>query len=230
MRDGDIDDVLRQARADGPEVDPALLDRVTAGLGATLKPVRPLPHPSALTAAVAAICLGVGAIAGKLLQLHGIENMSPAQIAVIFPVVVMLAWLAARVCVGEMIPGSRRWFGPAGMLLACCAGLGAAFVAVFSDYQAENFVPQGLTCLKAGVAVAVPAALLVWLALRRGYAVNPTAAAVAMGTVAGLAGIAMLELHCSNFEVPHVLLWHIAVAPVSAVVAFLLARVASSRL
>lgn len=34
-------------------------------------------------------------------------------------------------------------------------------------------------------------------------------------TVGGLAGIGVLELHCTNFQAAHVLLWHTAVVPVS---------------
>ena len=224
MKDGDIDDVLKRAGGDADGVDPALLARVNAAMGASLEPVRPLPHPLALTALVAAICLAVGAVGGLLLKPHGIEAMTWRQIAVVFPVVVALAWLAARASVREIIPGSLRRMGPGAILLACCAALAAAFAAVFSDYHVERFVPQGLTCLKAGLGVAAPAALLMWLALRRGYAVNPAAAAAAVGTAAGLAGVGMLELHCVNFEVLHVLVWHVAVAPVSAGVVVLLAR------
>jgi len=51
--------------------------------------------------------------------------------------------------------------------------------------------------------------------------INPTAAGLAIGTLAGLAGIVMLELHCANFEVPHVVLWHTAVIWVAAAAAML---------
>jgi hypothetical protein len=34
--------------------------------------------------------------------------------------------------------------------------------------------------------------------------------------LAGLAGLAVLELHCANFEALHVLVWHTLVVPVSA--------------
>jgi hypothetical protein len=54
-----------------------------------------------------------------------------------------------------------------------------------------------------------------WWLLRRGFAVNSVAAGLAGGTLAGLAGVTMLELHCANFQALHVLLWHTAVVPVS---------------
>jgi hypothetical protein len=42
------------------------------------------------------------------------------------------------------------------------------------------------------------------------------------GTLAGLAGVTVLELHCANLQVPHVMLWHTAVMPVSAAAGALL--------
>ena len=64
--------------------------------------------------------------------------------------------------------------------------------------------------------VAIPAALAIWLVLRRGYAVDATSAGLAAGTLAGLAGVITLELHCPIFRAMHVMVWHTAVTPVSA--------------
>ena len=44
-----------------------------------------------------------------------------------------------------------------------------------------------------------------------------------MGTLAGLAGVTMIELHCANFQALHVMLWHTAVILLSAVTGALLA-------
>jgi hypothetical protein len=52
------------------------------------------------------------------------------------------------------------------------------------------------------------------------------------GTLAGLAGLAglsMLELHCSNFEAAHVLVWHIAVVPSSGAIGAIVASVLGLR-
>jgi hypothetical protein len=81
----------------------------------------------------------------------------------------------------------------------------------------------------AGLLHAIPAALASWLLLRRGFAVNPVAAGLVVGTLAGLAGVSMLELHCKNLEVLHVMLWHTAVIPVSAAAGALVAWTARSR-
>jgi hypothetical protein len=89
----------------------------------------------------------------------------------------------------------------------------------FTDYRSwnsvGNFVAQGIPCLKAGLLHAIPVAIIAWWILRRGFAVNSLAAGVAIGTLSGLAGVAMLELHCPNFETPHILVWHTAVLALS---------------
>ncbi len=97
------------------------------------------------------------------------------------------------------------------------------FAGVFRDYHTTHFVSVGIACLVAGLAHAIPVAVLSWLLLRRGFAVNPVAAGAVAGTLAGLAGVTMLELHCPNFQVLHVLVWHTAVVPVAGAAGALLA-------
>lgn len=63
---------------------------------------------------------------------------------------------------------------------------------------------------------AVPAALFVWLVVRRGFVLDSAAAGAAAGAVAGLAGVLMLELHCPLLEAPHAMVWHVAVIPLCA--------------
>jgi len=84
-------------------------------------------------------------------------------------------------------------------------------------------------CLTAGLLHAIPAALASRLILRRGFAVNAVAAGLVSGTLAGLAGVTMLELHCANLEALHVMLWHTAVIPVSGAAGALLGRLSRSR-
>ena len=96
------------------------------------------------------------------------------------------------------------------------------FGLVFRDYRTDHFISAGLACLMTGLAVAVPAALLSGLLLHRGFAVNSLAAGLVGGALAGLCGVTLLELHCTNFQGPHVLVWHTAVVPVSAAAGALL--------
>ena len=224
MRDGDIDNILNAA-AEGSQVDAALVGRLAQTLGASARPVRPLPGRRTVWTALFVVCAAVGCPAAALLGIHGLPKMSTGQAASIFGVLCGLISLAAVACIEQMTPGGRRHF-PAGWSIAGgCVVLAGLFAAVFDDREVANFVQAGLVCLRAGVAVAIPAALGGWLLLRRGYFVTPVAAGAAVGTLAGLAGITMLELHCPNFEVLHVMVWHTAVLPVSALLGALVARI-----
>jgi hypothetical protein len=226
VKDREIDEILTQAAQVPHAVDPAVLDRVARSIERSFGPVRPLPPAWALAGGLVLICAAVAGAGAARSGLYGIQNLSVLGIALVFPVLVILICLAAMEFVGEMTPGSRRRVAPGFLLAAGCLALLAVFAAVFRDYGTEQFVPQGVACLTAGLLHAIPAALASWLLLRRGCAVNSIAAGVVAGTLAGLAGVTMLELHCANFEAPHVMLWHTAVMPLCAAAGALLARMA----
>jgi hypothetical protein len=90
-------------------------------------------------------------------------------------------------------------------------GLAVVLALCFRDYRTTHFMHAGLACLGIGMLHAIPAGLLSWLVLRRGFAVDAVSAGLAAGTLAGLAGVGMLELHCPNFQAAHVLVWHLGV-------------------
>jgi hypothetical protein len=134
----------------------------------------------------------------------------------IFGTLALLASAAGAATVAEWIPGSRQRLNAGGLLALVCAVLLGVFALLFHDYHTEHFLAAGLGCLFAGLLHAAPAALLAWWVLRQGFALNPVSAGLAAGVLGGLAGVTLLELHCPNFEAPHVLLWHTLVVPVSA--------------
>ena len=67
-----------------------------------------------------------------------------------------------------------------------------------------------------GTLTAVPAGVVVWLLVRRGYILAPISAGCSIGALAGLTGLFALELHCPILTIPHVAIWHAAVVAVSA--------------
>jgi len=211
VTDDEIDDILNRAASMPHEVDPRLLDRIGESIRPALSPVRPLPSPVVLAAALAGLCVLVGVAGAAHLGFAGFHKMNTLQGAVIFPVLGAFVWLAAWLSATEHIPGCRRSLTPGALLALCSLTLLAIFVSLFHDYGTDRFVAQGMTCLTAGLLHAVPTAGAAWIILRRGFAVDPLASALASGTLAGLAGVLMLELHCPNFEAPHVMLWHMAV-------------------
>ena len=224
MTDKEIDAILAKAANTPPPVDSALIGRVTDLIRGSIKPVRPLPADSVLIAALIVICGAVAVAGAAHLGFFGIRRMSVVEIVLIFAALAVFVWLAATELVNEMIPGSRHRANPAAILGGGTLALIAIFGMLFRDYQTTDFVRSGLACLGAGLMHAVPVALASWLLLRRGFAVNPIAAGMVAGTLSGLAGLIMLELHCPNFEVLHVVVWHTAVVLLSGGAGALLAR------
>ncbi len=55
------------------------------------------------------------------------------------------------------------------MAMVVSAALLGVFALVFRDYRTDHFISAGVACLKTGLLLAVPAALLNGLLLRRGF-------------------------------------------------------------
>ena len=73
MRDEDIDDILKQAAGSAPEVDPAILDRVSGSIRSSLNLVRPLPPAWVLAGGLVLICAAIALAGGMLLGPHGVQ-------------------------------------------------------------------------------------------------------------------------------------------------------------
>lgn len=224
MKDREIDDVLNEAARVPHAVEPALLRRAAESMKASLRPVRPLPSTPVLTAGLVLICAAVALLGAAVAGFYGIEKMTVWERALIFSTLGVLAWAAATEFANGMIPGSRRRMSPGALLGMGSLLLVGVFAFLFRDYRVEQFFSVGIVCLATGLLYAVPAAFLSWLVLRRGFAANPVSTGLVAGTLAGLAGVGMLELHCPNFEAAHVLVWHVAVVPLSAAIGALVGR------
>lgn len=228
MRDGEIDDILKKAAESHPGPDPALLERIAGSLQPGMRPVRPLPSARTLELLLYLAALAISVIVAARLGMHGFAAMSGPQILILAAIPILIA-RATVLTIAAMTPGSKPREAPVTLFAIACASLVALFAILFRDPPSGHFVPQGIACLMAGVATAIPAGLLAWWLLHRGFVVNLGAAALAAGTLAGLAGVAMLELHCPNFQTWHVIVWHTAVIPVSAALAFLVAKLVQIR-
>lgn len=217
MNGKELDTRIGKAADALPAVSPALLTSIAAGLKPAMRPVKPLAPTWVLATRLFLAAAGVAFVSAASAGLAGVESLGLLRAAVILAALALLLGLAATEQVHSMIPGSRRLLGPLPLVLSCCLALAALFAAEFHDYRTTSFVASGIACLIAGLERAIPAGILVWLLMRRGFAINPVAAGATAGAVAGLAGVVFLELHCTNFETLHILAWHTAVLPASAV-------------
>lgn len=226
MRDREIDEVLQKAAAAerAPEIEASLLQQLADSIRPSMRRVRPLPRTHVLAGGVVLLCTGVALAGAARAGFSGFEKMDLLERTLIFAMLGILAWVAGTEFANEMIPGSRRRMNARQLLGIGSVVLVAVFALLFRDYHTDRFVSAGVICLVTGVLHAVPAGLLSWLVLRRGFAVNSVSAGLAGGTLAGLAGVGLLELHCPNFQAIHILVWHTAVLVVSGGVGALVGR------
>lgn len=218
-----LDKTLDKAAQAPYQVDPALLDAVADSIKSSMRPVRPLPPARVLSVGVFLIAAAIAIAGAARAGFHGIEKLDPLQSAIIFSALAVLIWAAAQEFISQMIPGSRHRLDPRALMQTCTVALVIVFALLFRDYRTTHFLSAGALCLFTGVLHAIPAGVLSWWVLRRGFAVNLIAAGLAGGMVGGLAGLTMLELHCDNFQAMHIIVWHTAVVPFSGAVGALLA-------
>jgi len=210
-----VDRAIERAVEQTGGVDRTVLDRITGSIQGSLRPVRPLPAPWLQTGALLAMLAAIAVLGAVRLGFFGVLRLGATQSAAIFLTLSGVACLTAMASVSAMTPGSKRIVSSAVLLVTGIAAPLGVFALIFHDYSLGRFVPQGVTCLTVGVLAAIPAGLLAAVILRRGYPVN-AAAGVAAGTLAGFAGLTLLELHCSNFRAPHIMVWHVATVPLGA--------------
>jgi hypothetical protein len=215
VTDKEIDNALEGSARTPHDLDDTVLEPVYESIKTSLRPVLALPSTWVLTCGLLLTCSAIALAGAARAGFYGIEKMDPLQRVLIFSSLCVVAGFAGTGLVHEMIPGSRHRLSTGALLTACSVALVGVFALMFRDYRTEHFVSAGILCLITGVFHAIPAALLSWWVLRRGFAVNPVSAGLVAGTLAGLAGVGVLELHCANFQATHVLVWHTAVVPLS---------------
>jgi len=71
-------------------------------------------------------------------------------------------------------------------------------------------------CFSTGMSHSILAALALWIPLRRGAMLRPCLTGAAAGGFAGLVGLSILEIQCSNLNFNHILVWHGGVVVASA--------------
>jgi hypothetical protein len=215
LNDREIDKLFNSAKIpQGPKAE--TLGRIAQSIAESMGPVRVLPPRWMLTGGAVVICAMVALLGAVALGFAGIAKMTALERGAVFSALVILVLAAASELVSTIVPGSRRRFSSGALLMVAFLCLAAVLAACFRDYQTTLFMHAGLVCLAVGFVHAIAAGLLSWLVLRRCVAMDAVSSGLAGGTLAGLAGIGMLELHCPNFQAAHVLVWHLGVLLISA--------------
>ena len=190
--------------------DPVRLEHIYGNISSSLQPVRPLPSDSKLTLLLLTAFIVFSILAALAIGVKGYFVMSLTQRLVYYGAILVLATLLSNAVVKQLIPGSATGLRPAFLISAGLVCLALLAVVLFQAFGLNHFVKLGIPCLSLGSLGALAGAFLGSFLVRWGLATAPRRTGVLTGFFAGLAGFAVLALHCPYLNAPHILVWHLA--------------------
>jgi hypothetical protein len=214
------------ALPDGGDNDRAAA-RAEAAILRDLRPVTPLASPWLYILILLLLFAAAAVDSAAILGMAGLRALSPAQRVLIFAALCGVASVAAVACARQMRPASGRNLAVFAWVLAPSL-LAPVFALLLSGYDPLHFVHEGIPCLVAGLSIAIPTGLAVSVLVSRGFVLDWSVAGLAAGVLGGLAGVAMLEMHCPNLKAIHVIVWHMAVVVVSGALGYLAGRLSNA--
>lgn len=196
------------------------LSWLASGLAADLSPAEPLAPAGVYLTALLGIFASIVALGVFREGSRAFSAMSLAQILAILGTLGACAFLVASSLVSQMAPGSLHRFRPELLPVAVAAALAVVAGILFQFGDAARFWARGWACLRIGVPFALLAAGPFWAVLRRGAILSPRVAGAATGLLAGMAGTTVLEIHCPNLDLSHILAWHVGVSVLGSLFGF----------
>jgi Negative regulator of sigma F len=205
------------------------LQRIKSEIVTDIQTVKPLAPPAVLFAALLAASIAAAGVGVSQLRIAGWRARDAIQRIAILMILSLGSILFASSLVREIAPGSRVFVPASRSIAGVLAIFAGIFVALFQVHPERAFVATGLVCLRIGLECAFPVAAVSWLILRRGAPLNRIAAGALAGALAGISGLALLEIFCPNLNRYHVLAWHLGAA-VASTIAGILAGIVAQRL
>ncbi|MBI3682604.1 MAG: DUF1109 family protein [Acidobacteria bacterium] len=206
------------------EASPELSGRIQGMLQSSLKPVSPRPSTRVLAVRFLSVFLLFAAPAIGMMGVAGLHQMGLPQMIGITVVLALGVALLSMSLSWQMTPGSLQRIPPKTAAPILTAGFLIGIAVLFPWRAPEAFLTTGWPCLKAGLMMALPAAVLFWLLVRRGVALNIGALGATLGAIAGLLSATVLQFTCSLQEAGHLLVWHGGVLVASTVLGVAIAR------
>jgi hypothetical protein len=199
--------------------------RIRSQLAASLTPVKPAVSIGVCVLRFLAIFLAFAAGLVVTMGAAGLGRMSTGQFLGSGLLLAAGAILFSLSLARQMAPGSRRgiatWVAMA--LFGSTALCGITLLFPWREPGAS--IGLSWQCSLREVAIATPAAALLWLLLRRSApALSPTALGASVGAMAGLLAVTVLQFGCVYQQALHLLLWHWSVLAIAAGAGALLGR------
>jgi hypothetical protein len=152
---------------------------------------------------------------------YGWEEMGALETAIVVAALTICAASCVRSLVKQMTPAARYQLRPELLPPIVVGVLAIGVAALFHFEREEEFWASTWICLKIGLQIALPTAVLVWLVVRMGLILSPGVTGGTVGVVAGLAAAGALEVHCPNVDAWHILASHLGVAVCAGLLGFI---------
>jgi hypothetical protein len=187
------------------------LKQIETALTANLKPVRPLAAESVYLAGFAIGFIALCAIGCYFAGQSGWHALNSVQKLCVFAPLGACAALLVFSIVRQMTPAAKHVRSSAVLSAGAFLLLFLMMAVIFRPVHELEFVRTGVMCFRTGMTFAIPAAFLFALLLLRGAALSPALTGVTAGGLAGLVGLAVLEIRCPDLNVYHIVAWHVSV-------------------
>jgi hypothetical protein len=191
------------------ELDRERVDQFQRIVTTSLRPVRPLPSNRTLIAIFLTLFTAFSLVAAIPAGYIGFHSLSVQQRLAYYLVISLCAIWFAVTTTQQMIPGSRRTAHSRWVIVAALLSVALVSVALFHNFDLDRFVRLGIPCLRLGSICALLSGALFWFILRKGFFTSPVEASTIAGFFAGLAGVAVLALHCPIQNSAHIIVWHL---------------------
>jgi hypothetical protein len=189
-------------------ISPALHQRIARPVLMSLQPIEPLPPRRVSIAQLIVLFVVFSSALVAVTGTAGIARASVLQVVGIGILIATGVFLFSVMLARQMRPGSYQPVPAHTVLAAFGLGLLTAMGVLFPWGAAPGFVAQGWPCLLGGMSIAVPAAALLWLVVRRGAPLSVSTMGAMLGATAGLLGVTVLQVKCPHQEALHLLVWH----------------------
>ena len=192
---------------------------------ASLKPAQYLPSDRKLTLILLTIFVMFSVVGAVPVGYNGFRVLDLQQRFAYYGLILLCGTWFSITAVQEIIPGSRHRTSALATVLGSALSLALLVSLLFQKFDLNQFVSVGIPCLRLGVVCAALSATLFWLLLRKGFFTSPVVAGATVGSFAGLAGVAVLALHCPIENSAHTLVWHLGAMVLAAIAGAVVADV-----
>lgn len=198
-----------------PAGDTELSRRIVAQIAPSLTPVKPIASPAAFAGRVIGLILLLTGVLVAAMGGAGIGVMNRVEFVGISAVLAAGAILFSLTLGRQTTPGARRRIPTWTAMLLFSIAAAAGIVLLFPWHAEGAPLTLSWQCALRELTIAVPAATLFWVWLRKAVVLSPAGMGASVGAVAGLLGVAVLQFTCVYQEALHLLLWHWSVLAVT---------------